>query len=136
MQYQFWFIQYNTFWHSTQQVIITVFEKITSSLDNGHLVIGVFLHLKKTFDTVDHQILLKTVFVWYQDNILKWFESYLSYHSMLLMMKYNQKFYLSSVGFHRDQYLVLCCLLFTRVTYAMCLIFYMQYYIQITLVYC
>ena len=53
--------------HSTQQAIITVVEKITSSLDNGDLVIGVFFDLKKAFDTVDHQILLKkTIFVWYQ----------------------------------------------------------------------
>ena len=35
----------------------TLVEKITSSLDSGDLVIGVFLHLKKAFDTVDHQIL-------------------------------------------------------------------------------
>ena len=53
--------------HSTQQAIITIVEKITSSLDNGDLVIGVFLDLKKAFDTVDHQILLKkTTYVWYQ----------------------------------------------------------------------
>ena len=37
-QYQFGFRQR----HSTQQAIITVVEKITSSLDNGDLVIGVF----------------------------------------------------------------------------------------------
>ena len=37
-QYQFGFRQA----HSTQQTIITVVEKITSSLDNGDIVIGVF----------------------------------------------------------------------------------------------
>ena len=37
-QYQFGFRH----GHSTQQAIITVVEKITSSLDNGDLVIGVF----------------------------------------------------------------------------------------------
>ena len=57
--YQFGFRQ----GHSTQQAIITVVEKITSSLDNGDLVIGLFLDLKKAFDTVDHQILLKKTYI-------------------------------------------------------------------------
>ena len=42
-QYQIGFRQ----GHSTQQAIITVVEKITSSLDNGDLVIVVFLDMKK-----------------------------------------------------------------------------------------
>ena len=45
--------------HSTQQAIITLVEKITSSLDDGDPVIGVFLDLKKAFDTVDHKIRIK-----------------------------------------------------------------------------
>ena len=45
--------------HSTQQAITTLVEKSTFSLDHGDLVIGVFLDLKKAFDTVDHQLLLK-----------------------------------------------------------------------------
>ena len=74
-QYQFGFRH----GHSTQQAIITVVEKITSSLDNGDLVIGVFLDLKKAFNTVDHQILLRKLYLYgIRGNILKWFESYLS----------------------------------------------------------
>ena len=42
-KYQFGFRQR----HSTQQAIITLVEKITSSLDHGDLVIGVFLDLKR-----------------------------------------------------------------------------------------
>ena len=57
-KYQFGFRQR----HSTQQAIITLVEKITSSLDDGDLVIGVFLDLKKAFDTVDHKILIKKLF--------------------------------------------------------------------------
>ena len=53
-KYQFRFRQR----HSTQQSIITMVNKITSSLDTGDLVIGVFLDLKKSFDTVDHKILV------------------------------------------------------------------------------
>ena len=44
-KYQFGFRQR----HSTQQASITLVEKITSSLDDGDLVIGVFLDFKKSF---------------------------------------------------------------------------------------
>ena len=37
--------------HSTQQAIITLIDKITKSLDNGDIVISLFIDLKKAFDT-------------------------------------------------------------------------------------
>ena len=65
--------------HSTQHAIITLVDRITSSLDSGDLVIGVFLYLKKAFDTVDHQILTKKLFSYgIRGNTLKWFQSYLT----------------------------------------------------------
>ena len=65
--------------HSTQHAIITLVDRITSSLDSGNLVIGVFLDLKKAFDTVDHQILTKKLFSYgIRGNTLKWFQSYLT----------------------------------------------------------
>ena len=74
-KYQFGFRQR----HSTQQVIITLVETITSSLDHGDLAIGVFLGLKKAFDTVDHRILLKKLYAYgIRGNILKLFESFLT----------------------------------------------------------
>ena len=48
--------------HYTQHAIITLVDHITSSLDAGDLVNGVFLDLKKSLDTVDHQILIKKLF--------------------------------------------------------------------------
>ena len=74
-KYQFGFRQK----HSTQQAIITLVNKITTCLNSGDLVIGVFLDLKKAFDTVDHNILLKKLYAYGIRGIaLKWFESYLT----------------------------------------------------------
>ena len=42
--------------HSTHQEIISLVEKITESWDTGDIVIGVFLDLKRAFDTVSHDI--------------------------------------------------------------------------------
>ena len=65
--------------HSTQQAIITLVNKIISCLDNGDLVIGVFIDLKKAFDTVDHKILLKKLYAYsVRDVALRLLESYLS----------------------------------------------------------
>ena len=47
--------------HSTQQAIISLVEKIADSWDSDDIVIGMFLDLKKSFDTVFHDILLKKI---------------------------------------------------------------------------
>ena len=47
--------------HSTQQAIISLVEKIADSWDSDDIVIGVFLDLKKAFDTVSRDILLKKI---------------------------------------------------------------------------
>ena len=57
-KYQFGFRQ----GHSTQQAIISLVEKITRSLDSRDIVIGIFLDLKKAFDTVYHRILIRKLY--------------------------------------------------------------------------
>ena len=47
-----------------QQRKLTAIEEIKSSLDNGGVVGGVFLDLKKAFDTVNHNV-VKVVKVYF-----------------------------------------------------------------------
>ena len=44
---------------STHLALITLVDKITKSLDNGDIVIGVFIGLKKAFDTVNQKKLFE-----------------------------------------------------------------------------
>ena len=44
---------------STNNTLLSIIENIQTDLDNGDFAAGVFIDLKKTFDAVDHDILLK-----------------------------------------------------------------------------
>ena len=45
--------------HSTSMAILELVEEMTTAMDNSQSSIAVFIDLKKAFDTVDHNILLK-----------------------------------------------------------------------------
>ena len=63
----------------TSHAINTLVERITKALDTGKYVMGVFLDIKKAFDTVDHNILLEKLKLYgIRGNILRWFKSYLT----------------------------------------------------------
>ena len=65
--------------HSTNHAIISLVEKVNQALDSGKVLVGIFLDLKKAFDTVDHTILVDKLFKYgIRGNILNWFKSYLS----------------------------------------------------------
>ena len=47
---------------STSLGIIELVEEITNSLDNHEATVGIFIDLKKAFDTVDHSILIEKLY--------------------------------------------------------------------------
>ena len=44
---------------STSLALLELVEKITKSIDDGKYTIGIFIDIKKAFDTIDHNILLQ-----------------------------------------------------------------------------
>ena len=65
--------------HSTGHSLMEITEKIKESIDQGNYGCGIFIDLKKAFDTVNHKILLmKLEHYGVRGSCLKWFESYLT----------------------------------------------------------
>ena len=68
--------------HSTSHAIIMLVERVSKALDTGKYVVGVFLDLKKAFDTVDHMILLQKLEQYgIRGTMHDWFKSYLKSRS-------------------------------------------------------
>jgi len=64
--------------HSTQHAILDIVSTIQENMDGRLFSCGVFIDLKKAFDTVDHKILLhKLDHYGFRGVINKWFSSYL-----------------------------------------------------------
>ena len=61
---------------STSTALIQITEKIKESIDKSKYGCGIFIDLRKAFDTVNHSILLSKMEHW--DTALEWFKSYLS----------------------------------------------------------
>ena len=64
---------------STTLALLERVEKITKSIDDGKYTIGIFMDIKKAFDTIDHNILLKKLhFLGVMGVANSWLTSYLS----------------------------------------------------------
>ena len=65
--------------HSTNHALVSITEEIKQSLDKGEFACGFFLYFQKTFDTVNHNILIAKLNHYEIRGItLDWFQSYLT----------------------------------------------------------
>ena len=72
---------------STSMALVELLEKITNSIDDKKITVGVFIDLKKAFDTIDHKLLLKKMeFYGIRGIVLKWVKSYLANRKQYVCM--------------------------------------------------
>ena len=65
--------------HSTSIALMILVDKITKAMHDGEYVLGVFIDFSKAFDTVNHEILLRKLYVYGIRGIAyDWFVSYLT----------------------------------------------------------
>ena len=65
--------------HSTEYALTLFYEKISSAIDNKKISVGIFIDLSKSFDTVNHEILLdKLRYFGIRGMAYNWFASYLN----------------------------------------------------------
>jgi hypothetical protein len=65
--------------YSTSMALVTLVDKIMSAIDNGNMVVGVFLDFQKAFDTVNHNILLNKLYKYGIRGVaFNWLKDYLS----------------------------------------------------------
>ena len=65
--------------NSTVHALVQITEQIKESIEKGKFGCGIFIDLRKAFDTVNHDILLRKLEHYgVRGTLLQWFESYLS----------------------------------------------------------
>ena len=99
--------------HATSAALTEVIDHIYKSLDEGNYVFGIYIDLKKAFDTVQHQI-LPHKFQHYEIRgiALKWFDSYLAKRKQFVVTNGIQSDILELSGYGIPQGSVLGPILF------------------------
>ena len=99
--------------HATTHALIDVMDYIYKSLDEGKFVIGIFIDLKKAFDTVKHDILLdKLEHYGIRGITLKWFKTYLENRKQFVTTNHTESDTYNLMDFGVPQGSVLGPLLF------------------------
>ena len=71
---------------STEHAILELVRNITKSFEKNEYVLGVFIDLKKAFDTVNHEILLHKLKLYgINGTCLDWFKSYLGNRKLCIV---------------------------------------------------
>ena len=82
--------------HSTEHAIMQLTDQINSSFEKNHFTLGIFIDLLKTFDAVDHYILITNLENYgVNGKNLRWFQSYLKNRKQYL--NFNNKITNSSL---------------------------------------
>ena len=77
--------------HSTDHLLIDLVDNIYNTFNEKKYTLGVSIDLSKTFDTVDHEILLKKLELYgVKGTVLNWFKSYLTNRKQYIEIE-NQK---------------------------------------------
>ena len=94
--------------HSTNLALNEMVNMIINALDNKMFSVGVFIDLKKAFDTVDHELLIEK-FKYYgiRGVASKFLENYLYNRMQYVQFKDSKSCMRNiSVGYHKDRFLV------------------------------
>ena len=76
--------------HSTHHAVLDIIDQIHSNLDSKLYTCAIFLDLKKAFDTVNHEILLKKLYLYgIRGCVQDWFASYLSNRTQTTSIESN-----------------------------------------------
>ena len=74
--------------YSTNMALIVLIDNILKAIENGNIVIGLFLDFQKAFDTVKHEILLKKLYKYgIRGTAFNWIQDYL--HERSQFVSYN-----------------------------------------------
>ena len=74
--------------HSTDLCLSYLNDKILKCFDNGLFASMILIDLQKTFDTIDHNILLeKLKAIGFYDDTVNWFHSYLTDRTFLVSIE-------------------------------------------------